>query len=107
MRSRAVLRPEKRGSLSHGMAPPGRPPTGGHRPHPRAGNEWQLRSRMRPAGGGQIAVDLITGISLGRANREFVFRRLERVNAIDRFALLDAIADFLEDPDAGALVDRR
>src|SRR5690349_2809219 len=88
------------------MATPGRPPIGGHRLRPRADNGWRRCSRVRPTGDGRIAVDLITSVHLGSPNRELVFRWLERVNAIDRFALLDAVADLLEDPNSGALVDR-
>ena len=95
---------EMHGLPSHAMARPDKPPIGGHRLHSRANNGWQRCSRCGPPlHARRIADDLVTGINFGRRNREFVFRGFERVNAIDRLAFLDAVADFLENPDAGAL----
>ena len=38
---------------------------------------------------------------------KIVFGLIERIDPIERFTFLDAVADLLEQPDAGALVDRR
>ena len=40
-------------------------------------------------------------------SHETVLRAIERLDAVKRLALVDAVADLLEQVDAGTLVDRR
>ena len=49
--------------------------------------------------------DNIAGIQFGGGEREIKLRLLEGVDAIERLAFLDAVADLLEDLDARALID--
>ncbi len=57
-------------------------------------------------GGEFMIVDGVSGVGGGRTDREIAFRLVECVNAIERLALLDVVADLLEQPDAGTLVER-
>src|SRR3974390_1105598 len=78
---------------------------------------WHPRSKMDGFGSRSVPwltlaglgpqPDNISSIDLGSRDREIEFRLVERVNPIERLAFLDAVADLLEDLDAGALVDRR
>ena len=68
------------------------------------GRLWMARSRRRlPAAGGLPTSNRL----LLRRRRRVRIPAGRGVNSVDRFALLDAVADLLEDSDAGALVDRR
>ena len=57
--------------------------------------------------GRSLPVDQIAGVGFRGGHRKIEFRLIEGIDAIERLAFLDAITDLLEDPDAGALVDRR
>ena len=62
---------------------------------------------MSLATGRSLPVDQIAWIGLRSGHRKIKFRVIERIDAIERLALLDAITDLLEHLDARALVDRR
>ena len=54
-----------------------------------------------------MTVEAIAAVHGCGRRRQVVFRLVERVDVIERFALLDAVADLREQADAGALVERR
>src|SRR5439155_2054757 len=51
--------------------------------------------------------DGVAAVELGSSGGKIEFRLVISVDSIERLASLDAIADLAEQPDAGALVDRR
>ena len=63
-----------------------------------------LTRRFRRA---RAVADDVAGVGLGAGERQIEFRLVEGIDAVERLALLDPIADLLEHLDAGALVDRR
>src|SRR6476469_6874859 len=72
-----------------------------------AGSGRRSCSRRGPALEGIPIIDGVPGVGSGSSRREIVFRLVESVDAVERLALLDPVADLLEQPDAGALVERR
>ena len=70
-----------------------------------AGSEWTTLKSASPCGNRSPSID-VSLVLCCRRHRQIVFRLVKCEDAIERLALLDAIADLLEDLDARSLVDR-